>query len=98
MLVYKINVFDELKKKGWTGYTLQTTKDEYGKVLFGSSQVHKMRNGYMIGNIALDRLCELLDRQPADLIEYMPDERYKALKKSGYFEQMGIPTPPLEDE
>ena len=98
MLVYKMNVLEELKKKGWTGYTLQTQKDKNGKVFLGASHVDKIRKGYVVGNIALDRLCELLDRQPADIIEYMSDERYKALKQSGYFEQIGIPTPPLDEE
>ncbi len=97
MLVYKMNVLEELKKKGWTGYTLQTKKDEHGKVFIGAANVQKIRNGFVVGNITLERICELLERQPGDIIEWIPDERYKALKKSGYFEQMGIPTPPLDE-
>lgn len=97
MFVYKMNLLKEFEKIGWTGYTLQRNRDETGKIPFGSSQVHYMRNGKMIGITSLETACRLLNKQPGDLIEYIPDDRYIALKKSGYFEEKGIPTPPLEE-
>lgn len=97
MFVYKMNVLEELKKAGWTGYTLQRTRGEDGKIVLGSSQVVFLRQGKVLGINALETLCKLLNKQPGDIIEYIPDDRYVALKKSGYFDQIGIPTPPLEE-
>lgn len=99
MLVYKMNILEELKKAGWSGYQLQKVKEEStGKYPMGSSQVNKLRKGKVLGSATLDTICRLLNAQPGDVLEYIPDDRYVALKKSGYFEEKGIPTPPLEDE
>ena len=98
MFVYKMNVLEELKKVGWTGYKLQTTRGEDGKIVLGSSQVVFIRHGKVLGINGLETLCKLLNKQPGDLIEYIPDDRYVALKKSGYFDEKGIPTPSLEED
>lgn len=98
MFVYKMNVLEELKKAGWSSYALLKRKNADGKMVLGSSQVTFLKQGKVVGINALDTICRLLDKQPGDIIEYIPDDRYVALKKSGYFDQIGIPTPPLEEK
>lgn len=66
-IVYKINVLGALKEKG-----LPTTKLRKNKVL-GESAIQALRAGRGISWFTLGRLCELLECQPADLIEYSED-------------------------
>ena len=68
MLKYKINVMDSLKKAGYSSYFMEKNK------VFGSNTLQKMRSGIVVGATALDRLCELLQCQPGDLIAWVPDE------------------------
>ena len=98
MLVYKFDVLKALYAKGWTRTTLQRERGEDGKVVLGSEQVQRISYGKVISARGLDKLCKLLDMQLGDIVEYIPDNRYKALKKSGYFDEIGIPTPPLGEE
>ena len=98
MFVYKINPMEELKKKGWTRTSLQRTIGSDGRRVLGSQTVQDIADGVVVGIKSLHRICELLERQPGDIFEYIPDDKYRVLKESGYFEKMGIPTPPLEDE
>ena len=97
MLVYKMNVMEEFKKAGWTNYNLQTKHNRFGEAQIGSSQIKYLKDGKVPGTSTIDAICKILDVQPGDLIEYIPDDRYIALKKSGYFDEKGIPTPPLEE-
>lgn len=41
------------------------------------AQLSKVKNGHMVGIKfeTLDRLCELLDCQPGDLFEHIPNKR-----------------------
>lgn len=64
MLVYKIDVLEELKKAGYTTFTLRKEK------LLGENAIQYLREGKPIGAKALNSVCELLDRQPGDIIEY----------------------------
>ena len=68
MIYYKIDVLKELKNKNMTIYRLQKDK------IMGSSLITKLKNNntdITIKNI--NRLCELLDMQPGDIIGYKPD-------------------------
>ena len=96
MFIYKCDIIKELNKKGgWTGYSLQKTKNENGKVIFGSSQVQSIQHGKVIGITEnMEKLCKMLgDKQISDFVEYIPDDRYKALYESGYFDNCGYPVP-----
>ena len=66
-IVYKINVLGALKERG-----LPTTKLRKDKVL-GESAIQALRTGKGISWATLERLCELLECQPADIIEYSTD-------------------------
>lgn len=66
-IVYKVNVLDALKDKGYP-----TTKLRKGEIL-GESVIQSLRTGRGVSWATLGRLCELLNCQPADLIEYTED-------------------------
>lgn len=68
MLVYKIDVLAELKKKGYPPSRLLNDK------LMASANVQRIRQGKMVGNIALDQICTLLQKQPGSIIKWIPDE------------------------
>lgn len=68
MLKYRIDVLAALAKAGYTQYGLRSDK------VFGGTDLDKMRNGIVLGNIGLDKLCSLLRCQPGTLIEWVPDE------------------------
>lgn len=68
MLIYKINVIDALKESGYNS----------GKILreniLGQSAMQKLRKGEMVGIKTIDKLCELLDMQPGNIIRYVSEE------------------------
>lgn len=65
MLVYKINVLEALKEKGYNTTRLRKEK------LLGEASIQALRNNKVVGIKALDTICMMLDMQPADLIEYV---------------------------
>ena len=67
MLRYKIDVLAELKKRGFSTYVLRQKK------IFGESTISLLRAGLVSDARVLDRLCELLHRQPGQLVEWVPD-------------------------
>lgn len=67
---YKINIMKALKSKGYSSFRLRKEN------LFSQATMTKFRNGIICyGNNGsnLDKLCRLLDCQPGDIIEYVPD-------------------------
>lgn len=65
---YTINVLDELKNKGFTTYRIRKEK------LLSEGTIQKFRNNdtnVTLGNIEI--LCKLLNCQPSDIMEYVPD-------------------------
>lgn len=67
-LQYKIDVLEELKKKG---YNTNRIRNEG---LLSQSTLQKFRNKVGVSWENLETLCRLLECQPADLIEYIPDD------------------------
>lgn len=66
---YTINVLDELKNKGFTTYRIRKEK------LLSEGTIQKFRNNdtnVTLGNIEV--LCKLLNCQPSDIMEYVPDD------------------------
>lgn len=76
MIRYRIDVMTELKKHGFSSYELRK-----GKYL-SESAMTKIRNNLIVGSDILNTLCMLLQCQPGDLLEYIPDEPDPA-KKDG---------------
>jgi putative transcriptional regulator len=65
---YKIDVLDALKTAGYSTYRLRKDK------LLGQSQMQLIRDGTVVYGDCLNKLCELLNLQPGDIIEYIPDD------------------------
>lgn len=68
MLKYKIDVLAELKIHGYNTGKIRKEK------LLNESTLQAFRDGKLIGIIALDKLCNLLQCQPGDILEWIPDE------------------------
>ena len=76
MLVYKFNVLDLLRENGYNTTRLRREK------LLGETSIQSLRGGKMIGHIALDKVCELLEMQPGNIIKYVENtSEEKAQKK-----------------
>ncbi len=73
MLKYKIDILQELKEIGFTAYKLRKDK------IMGEAQIQKIRTGEIASKETLNTLCRLLNCQPGDLIEYIPDEEQTAV-------------------
>ena len=69
MLTYKFDVLDTLKESGYTTTKLRKEK------LLGENAIQSLRHGEMVGIIALDKICALLDMQPGNIIKYVENER-----------------------
>ena len=67
-LKYKINVLSALKEKGYNTNRIRT------EGLLSQSTLQKLREGKGVAWENLEKICELLECQPADLIEYVMDE------------------------
>lgn len=67
MIKYKINIMTSLKNKGYSSYKLRKEK------IFGEATMTKFRNEEPINFDNLNILCKLLDCQPGDILEYIPD-------------------------
>ena len=66
-LVYKIDVLSTLKEAGYNTNKIRT------EGLLSQSTLQKLREGKGLSGENLERICSLLDCQPADLIEYVKD-------------------------
>ena len=64
---YKIDVIAALKDAGYNTNRIRKEK------IMGESMLQKIRSGQMVSWATMETLCELLDCQPADLIEYVKD-------------------------
>ena len=67
MLKYKIDVLATLKEKGYNTNKIRTEK------IMGEAMLQKIRKGEMVSWSVFEKLCDLLDCQPADLIEYLKE-------------------------
>lgn len=67
MLKYKFDVLEELKQAGYTPARLRKEK------LLGENAIQSLRHGEMVGIIALEKICKLLDMQPGNIIKYVED-------------------------
>lgn len=67
MLRYKMDILQELKQKGFTTYKIRQDK------IIGEAQMQKIRSGKIASKETLNTICRLLDCQPGDLLEYVPD-------------------------
>lgn len=65
MFVYKIDVLEALKEAGYNTGRLRKEK------LLGENAIQSLRKNEMIGIIALEKVCKILDMQPGNIIKYV---------------------------
>ena len=68
-LRYKLDILKALKEKGYNTNKIRT------EGLLSQSTLQKFRNQQGISWDSLEVLCRLLECQPGDLIEYVPEEK-----------------------
>ena len=69
---YKVDVLAALREHGYS-----STRIREGK-LIGQSYLQQLRHGELVSWKTIDTICKLLECQPADLIEYVPDDGREA--------------------
>lgn len=65
---YKINVLAALKEAGYSSTRIREEK------LIGQSYLQQLRKGEIVSTACLDKLCELLQCQPGDILEHIPED------------------------
>lgn len=68
MIRYKIDILSALRENGYTSYKLINDK------IISSATVQKLRKGEVTYGKNLNLLCTLLNCQPGDILEYVPDK------------------------
>ena len=64
---YKVDVIAALKEAGYN-----TTRIRKEKIM-GEAMLQKIRSGQMVSWATLETICELLNCQPGDLLEYVKE-------------------------
>lgn len=64
---YKVDVLEKLKEKGFSSYKIR--KDG----IINQTAVQKLREKKLIAWEQFNIVCRLLDYQPGELIEYVPE-------------------------
>ena len=58
---------EKLKKKGYSSTYLRTQK------IMGESKMHNIRHN-KVDSKTINQICQLLECQPGDILEYVPDK------------------------
>lgn len=69
MLRYKADILQLLKDVGYSTYKIRKEK------IFTESQLQNIRDNKLLTQDALNKLCKLLNCQPGDILEYIPDNK-----------------------
>lgn len=67
MLKYKIDVLETLKESGYN--TTRLRKEQ----IIGESSIQLLRKGEMVGIKTLEKICDILDMQPGNIIKNVED-------------------------
>ena len=67
-IVYKLDILDALKSKGYNTNRLRKEK------LLSESTIQKLRSGEGVSWDNLDTLCKLLECDISDILEYQKEE------------------------
>lgn len=65
---YKFDIIAALREKGYKSTRIKKEK------IMSESTMQKFRTGEMVSTDNITRLCRLLECQPGDILEYVPDE------------------------
>lgn len=69
MLTYKIDVLETLKESGYN--TTRLRKEQ----IVGESAIQSLRKGEMVGIKTIEKICDILDMQPGNIIKYVENEK-----------------------
>ena len=67
-ITYRIDVLAALKEAGYSSYRIRKEK------LMGEATLQKIRNNDLVSWENIATLCRLLNCQPGDILEYVPEE------------------------
>ena len=62
---YKVDVIATLKEAGYNTSTIRKEK------IMGEAMLQKIRSGQMVSWATLETICDLLNCQPGDLVEFV---------------------------
>ena len=68
MIQFKVNILEQLKAAGYSTYRIRKEK------IFGEATVQVLRKNNLISWEVLNKICRMLNVQPGDLLEYVPDQ------------------------
>ena len=69
MIRYKIDLIQELKNIGYSTYKIRKEK------IFTERQLQQIRNNKLLAQDALNKVCIILNCQPGDILEFIPDNK-----------------------
>ena len=61
---YKLDVLEALKQAGYSTYRLRKEK------ILGERVIQQLRNGEIVSWKTIEAICDILNCQPGDLVEY----------------------------
>lgn len=68
-IMYKINILESLKRKGYNTTKLRKEK------LLAESTIQQLRENKLVSWKNIDRICELLNCQIGDILEYVKERK-----------------------
>lgn len=68
-IVYKIDVLAALRAAGYTQNRIRNEK------LIGQSYLTQLRHGELVSWKTIETICQLLDCQPGDILEYKEEQQ-----------------------
>ena len=66
-MIFKIDVLEALRDAGYNSNRIRIEN------ILSQSTLQKLRHGEPVGWVNIETLCELLHKQPGDILEYIPD-------------------------
>lgn len=69
MIDFRIDVLKALKEAGYSSTRLRREK------ILGEATMSRIRNGGDINLSTVNVICELLDKQPGEILRWIPDKK-----------------------
>ena len=69
MLIVFNDMLRKLSEAGWSAYRLQKERQ------ISNGTISRIRAGESISTATIDKICELCNCQPGDLMQYTPKEK-----------------------
>lgn len=71
---YKMNIVTALKEAGYNSTIIRQEK------IMGQRELQKLRHNELVSWATIETICKLLNCQPGDIIEYIPDNKEAQIK------------------